>query len=123
MSKKILLVDDEKETSVVFETALKQGGFDVRVAQDGQTALSLVKAEMFDLILLDQMMPDISGVEVLKQIKADSKTSGIQVAMLTNFGHDEMIKEALSKGAVDYILKYQISPIDLIAKVKGLIGE
>ena len=122
MAKKILLVDDERETSSVFETALKAGGFDVTVANDGKSALNIVKTTKFDGILLDQMMPDLSGNEVLKTLKASDATKAIPVAMLTNFSHDEMIKDALNAGAADYILKYQISTDDLVEKAKKLVG-
>lgn len=121
--KKILLVDDEEKTATVFEAALKQGGYDVIVAKDGKSALEEVRKTTFDAVLLDQMMPDLSGSEVLKTLKQDPATKEIPVAMLTNFGHDEMIKEALNLGAQDYILKYQVAPADLISKMKRLIGE
>lgn len=121
--KKVLLVDDEKETSVVFETALRQAGYEVRVAANGQYAIDMAKAEQYDLILLDQMMPDKSGNDVLKELKANPATAQMPVAMLTNFGHEEMVKEALNAGAIDYILKYRVSHSDLITKVKRLLGE
>ena len=121
--KKILLVDDEKDTAAVFETVLRQGGYDVTVALDGTSALDIVKTTPFDLILLDQMMPDIGGNDVLKTLKEDPLTSKIPVAMLTNFSHDELVKESLNRGAVDYILKYQISHEDLIKKVKRILGD
>ena len=120
---KILIVDDEPEISTVFETALKQANYEVKTATDGTSGLNLAKTETFDLILLDQMMPDLSGNDVLKNLKSDDLTKGIKVAMLTNFGHDTMVKEALLTGADDYILKYQVSPDDLIAKVKAMLGE
>lgn len=121
--KKILLVDDEKDTATVFQTVLKQGGYEVTVAVNGQDALATAKAGQFDLILLDQMMPDMSGNDVLQLMKTDPMIQNTPVAMLTNFSHDEMIKEALNRGATDYILKYQVSHEDLIAKVKSLVGE
>ena len=65
----------------------------------------------------------MSGIDVLKTLKASEETKNIPVAMLTNFGHDEMIKEALNLGATDYILKYQVAPSDLVEKVKSLVGE
>ena len=123
MAKKILLVDDEADTAAVFETVLKQGGFEVTIANNGTSALSAVKTGSFDLVLMDQMMPDMSGTEALKSIKDDPATTNIPVAMLTNFSHDELVKESLNKGAVDYILKYQISHEDLLKKVKGILGE
>jgi CheY-like chemotaxis protein len=121
--KKILLVDDEKDTAAVFETALKQGGYEVTVVNNGNSAISTAKANAFDLILMDQMMPDISGIDALSTLKSDTATSKVPIAMLTNFSHDEMVKEALNRGAADYILKYQVSPQDLISKVKAILGE
>jgi DNA-binding response OmpR family regulator len=93
----------------------------VKVASNGQGALALVKSDTFDLVLLDQMMPDMSGNDVLRHLKEDEASKGIPVAMLTNFSHDELVKEALNRGAIDYILKYQISHEDLLKKVKGIL--
>lgn len=123
MAKRILLVDDEADTASVFETVLKQAGFDVVVANNGQNGLSAAKSGPFDLILMDQMMPDMSGNDVVKALKEDQATSHIPVAMLTNFSHDELVTEALGRGAVDYILKYQISHEDLVKKVKEILKE
>lgn len=123
MAKKILLVDDEKDTATVFETILKQAGYEVVIASNAQEALSTVKTGGFNLILMDQMMPDMSGNDVLQQIKADPSLSAIPVAMLSNFSHDQLITEALGRGAVDYILKYQVSHEDLVKKVKEILGE
>lgn len=123
MAKKILLVDDEADTAAVFQTVLKQAGYEVTIAGNGQIALSASKEQPFDLILLDQMMPDMSGNEVLKSLKADPAVATIPVAMLTNFSHDELVTQALGRGAVDYILKYQISHEDLVKKVRTILGE
>ena len=123
MAKNVLLIDDENETAQVFQTGLSSAGYSVVVAANGQSALDAVKNNKFDVILIDQMMPDMSGIDVLKTLKANEETKNIPVAMLTNFGHDEMIKEALNLGANDYILKYQVAPNDLVAKVKVLVGE
>lgn len=121
--KKILLVDDELAVVSVFETALKNAGYDVKIAPDAKSGLDAAKGDIYDLVLLDQMLPDMSGNEVLKTLKQEEKTKNTPVAMLTNFGHDTMVKEALFAGAADYILKYQISTDDLVTKVKGLLKE
>lgn len=121
--KHILLVDDEHETATVFQTGLTSAGYDVTIAPDGKSALEQLKQAKFDLILLDQMMPDMSGSDVLRVLKQDQETRNIPVAMLTNFGHDELVKEALNLGANDYILKYSVAPSDLVEKVKKIIGE
>lgn len=123
MARKILLVDDEPETRTVFETVLKQAGYEISIAENGQQAVEKVKQGGFDLVLLDQMMPDLSGNEVLRIIKEDESTRQIKVAMLTNFSNDEMVNESLGVGAVDYILKYQISNEDLVKKVRGILEQ
>lgn len=117
---KVLLVDDDQALATVLATALKRAGNDVTVANDGKSGLAKAKSEKPDLILLDQVLPDIAGNEVLKTLKAESETENITVAMLSNFGQNELIQEAMSNGAVDYILKYQIEPQDLVKKVKEL---
>lgn len=123
MAKKILLIDDEVAVSSVFETALKAAGYDVKIAVDGKSGLESAKTGGFDLILCDQMMPDMSGNDVLKTLKADAATKDTKIALLTNFNNDDMVKEALSAGAVDYILKFQTLPDDLVKKVEKIIGQ
>lgn len=118
---KILLVDDDRNIDDVFETALSNAGHQVIVAYDGKTAKEKAFSEKPDIILLDQVLPDIKGTEILKDLKA-SELKAIPVAMLSNFGQTELVKEALSAGAVEYILKYQIAPEDLVNKVKQLLG-
>ena len=121
--KTILIVDDDKQLATIFQSALTAAGYQVRVVNDGTSGLSAVKEQKFDLILLDEMMPDMSGNEVLKTLKADEETKSMPIAMLTNFGNNDLVKDALDNGAADYILKYQVSPTDLPAKVKGIVGE
>lgn len=123
MAKRILLVDDEEEVRNVFDVALRSAGFDLTVAGSGSQALEVLKTQAFDLVLLDQMMPDMSGNETLRQIKANPATANHHVSMLTNFGHDDMVKEALNLGASEYILKYQVSAEDLVKRVKQILGE
>lgn len=121
--KNILLVDDDKQLALVFQAALTAAGYKVRVANDGTSGISAAHEEKFDMILLDEMMPDMSGNDVLRNLKADDATKAIPMAMLTNFGSNDLIKDALDNGAADYILKYQVSPQDLPTKIKGIIGE
>ena len=121
--KSILLVDDDKQLAVVFQSALTAAGYKVRVANDGTSGINAAHEEKFDMILLDEMMPDMSGNDVLRTLKADDALKAVPIAMLTNFGSNDLIKDALDNGAADYILKYQVSPADLPEKVKGIIGE
>lgn len=115
---KILIIDDDDAQSAIFETALQKNGFQAVLAYNGKSGIDKAKIEHPDLILLDQVLPDISGNEILKTLKADSQTQNIPVLILSNFSQEELVKEAINNGAVDYIFKYQVEPIDLVNKVK-----
>lgn len=117
---KVLLIDDDEAIRTVFSTALQQAGFTTIEAADGKTGLEKAKSESPNLILLDQIMPDMTGNEVLKALKADATTKEIPVVLLSNFGQNELVEEALQSGALDYILKYQVESKDLIAKINSL---
>lgn len=118
---KILLIDDDEALLTIFETALKQEGFSTVTATDGESGLQKAKTEKPDLILLDQILPDMRGNDIVKTLKAEEETKHIPMVVLSNFGQNELIKEAIAMGAVDYILKYQIEPKDLVQRVKELL--
>jgi len=118
---KILIVDDDASLASVFATALKSAGYEVITAIDGTSGLEQAKTQRPNFIILDQVLPDIQGNEVLQTLKQEGETKNIPVAMLSNFGQDELVKAAINAGAVDYILKYQIEPQDLVNKLKELI--
>lgn len=120
---KILLVDDDEALSMIFGTALKKDGFSVLSAVTGKNGLEMAKAEQPDFILLDQILPDMKGNDVLISLKEDLATSNIPVAMLSNYGQTELVQDAINHGAVDYILKYQVEPQDLVKKVQELLNE
>lgn len=120
---KILLIDDDESLSAIFSTTLINAGFDVSTAFTGADGLEKAKSEQPTFILLDQVLPDISGNDLLKKLKEEEATKSIPVAMLSNFGQNELIENAIKEGALDYILKYQIEPKDLIDKVQNLLKE
>lgn len=115
---KVLIIDDDENLSAVFETALQRSGLQTIFSLNGKGGLDKARAEKPDLILLDQVLPDISGNEVLKTLKADSATKDIPVLILSNFSQEELVKEAINNGAMDYVFKYQVEPQDLVNKVK-----
>jgi twitching motility two-component system response regulator PilH len=115
---KVLIIDDDENLGAVFETALQKNGLETVSALNGQSGIDKAKLEKPNLILLDQVLPDISGNEVLRTLKLDSHTKDIPVLILSNFSQEELVKEALNNGAMDYIFKYQVEPQDLVNKVK-----
>ena len=119
----ILLVDDEQQSIDVFSAALSANGNDISVAKDGKAALDLCENNKFDLILVDEMMPDMSGNELIKALRSKESTEKIPIMVVTNYSDDNLVKDAMAAGANDYILKYQLIPEDLVAKVNKLVGE
>jgi DNA-binding response OmpR family regulator len=115
---KVLIVDDDENLSAVFEAALQKGGLETVFALNGKTGIDKAHSEKPDLILLDQVLPDIAGNDVLKTLKADSETHQIPIIILSNFSQEELVRDAINSGAMDYIFKYQVEPQDLVVKVK-----
>ncbi len=121
---KILLIDDEQALLKVFtETLQTLGHFEVETAETGNEGVEKVRSMQPDLVLLDQVLPDINGNQILQMIKQDPSTKNIPVAMLSNFNQDNLVQEAINLGALDYILKYQVEPEDLVAKVNKMVKE
>lgn len=115
---KVLIIDDDENLSAVFETAFQKNGLETVFALTGRSGIDKAKTEKPDLILLDQVLPDISGNEVLRTLKTDAHIQNIPVVMLSNFNQEELVKEAINNGAADYIFKYQVEPQDLVNKIK-----
>src|SRR3989344_1038230 len=110
---KILLVDDDPLMVRMYEKKLTNDGFSVTTAGNGKEALEKLNVEIPDLMLLDIMMPDINGLEVLKRVKAATKTKNLPVIMLTNVGGgDEDAEKGLELGAVAYLTKATNRPAD-----------
>ncbi len=121
MSKqKILIIEDERTLQEVLTYNLEREGFEVALAADGQDGLRKARSFEPDLILLDLMLPVIDGLEVCRQLRADAKTQGIRVLMLT--ARSEEVDEIVgfNMGADDYVTKpFKVKP--LIHRIKALL--
>jgi DNA-binding response OmpR family regulator len=102
---KILVAEDEKQIADMISFKLTNSGHQVIRAQDGDQAVSLAGTELPDLILLDAMMPGLSGFEVLRRLKADPALRAVPVIMVTAKGHERDVLSGLRGGAVDYVVK------------------
>jgi DNA-binding response OmpR family regulator len=102
---KILLAEDEKQIADMISFKLGNGGHQIVRALDGEQAIALAGRELPDLILLDAMMPGLSGFEVLRRLKLDTSLRQIPVIMVTAKGHERDVLSGLRGGAVDYIVK------------------
>jgi CheY-like chemotaxis protein len=115
---KVYFIDDDEDLINIFSTALVREGFEVGYSLTGGEGLVKVKTEKPDIILLDQVMPDMAGNDVLKTLKQDPETKDIPVILLSNFSQGELVKGAIDQGAIDYLFKYQVEPKDIVSKIK-----
>lgn len=102
---KILVVDDEPDIVTIIDKILKKSGYEVITANDGLECIDKVSREQPDLILLDNIMPNMDGLTVLSKLKASKKTEDIPVIMVTALADQEHITGAQKGGAVEYIIK------------------
>lgn len=122
MSKKILLVEDDENLASVYKARLEAEGFDVRHCNDGEAALSDAMEYHPDLILLDVMMPKISGFDVLDILKNTPDVAGAKIVMLTALNQDADKQRAQDLGIDDYLVKSQVVITDVIDRVKYHLG-
>lgn len=116
--KRILLAEDDRFLRKAAEATLRQRGFTVLAAADGEEALRFARAEIPDLILLDLIMPKLQGFEVLRILKEEPMTKQIPVIVLSNLGQESDVKQAMEAGAAAYFIKANLSLRDLVARVE-----
>lgn len=116
--KTILLAEDDTMISSMYKTKLEQANFNVLVADNGADGLDLALENKPDLILLDIIMPQLDGFAVLERLKMSSKTKNIPVFLLTNLGTEEDIQKGQELGAKDYLVKANLTPAEVLDKVK-----
>ena len=122
MGKKILIADDEPNIVVSLEFLMRQKGYEVRVATNGEDALRAVGEFAPDLILLDVMMPRLSGYDVCQKVRENPAWAGIRIVMLSAKGRDVEVNKGLAVGADAYVTK-PFSTKDLIEQVARMLGD
>ncbi|KAF0126577.1 MAG: response regulator receiver [Elusimicrobia bacterium] len=121
-SKKILLVEDSKNISTVLVDVLKAEGYAVIHAPDGVTGVAMTRREKPDLVLLDLLLPKLSGYDVCNAIKRDNNTRHIPVLVISTMDKPESVARAKACGAANFMRKpYNLD--DLLAEIKRLLGQ
>ena len=120
MGAKVLIVEDEEALSDLLSYNLEKEGFEVAVCSDGQDALVMVDEEHPDVVLLDWMLPHVSGIEICRQLRARVETREIPIVMLTARGEEEDRVRGLDLGADEYITK-PFSMTELVARIKAIL--
>lgn len=120
--KRILLVEDDRFLRRACEVSLKQRGFAVTTAVDGEEGLRLARSERPDLILLDMLMPRLSGLEVLKALRGDETTRALRVLVLSNSSREQDVQEVARLGVEGYLVKSNLSLQALGDEVNRILG-
>ncbi len=121
--KVILLIEDEKDIRALYAEVLRDAGYDVLEASDGEVGLDIAQHGEWDLMLLDIMIPKVDGVTLLKRMKADMETRKRPVILLTNLGSETLITECFEFGATGYLIKAEVTPDSIINEVKNYLKD
>jgi DNA-binding response OmpR family regulator len=123
MAYKILLVEDDTVLGDMYSERIKAEGYELKHAVNGRDAIDIIHDYKPDLILLDIMMPEMNGMEVLHYLKSEPKTEKIPVFILTALGQSKDREAGLNAGAADYIVKSELMPKEIMEKIKGLLKK
>lgn len=121
MAKNILIIEDDEFLRGLINKKLATEGFNMISAIDGEDGIKKASEEKPDLILLDLVLPKTDGFEVLQKLKEDRVTSLIPIIILSNLSQKEDIDKGIKLGAVDYIIKAQFTPEEIVDKVKNIL--
>lgn len=119
----ILIIEDDDFFRDLLHKKLKAENFSVIEAADGQKGIAALKEKKPDVVILDLLLPNVDGFEVLSQARANSDTAGIPIIVLSNLGQQEDIEKALKLGANDFMIKSQFDMVQVIDKIRGLLGK
>jgi DNA-binding response OmpR family regulator len=117
---KILLIEDEKEICKIYEEVLGSGGFNILSAYDGDSGYEIAKLGDWDILLLDIMLPNKDGIEILSQLNSLGLTKDRKVIILSNIENSEVLNKSHSLGAIKYIVKSEIKPSELLDIISSL---
>jgi DNA-binding response OmpR family regulator len=123
--KKILLVEDDPFLIDIYQKKLRDSGFKVDVANDGEKALEILKEKNFDLMLLDIVLPKIDGWKILEEIRKMKKEKKdlekMKIVIWSNLGEKDDVKKGLSLGATSYLIKANFTPSEVVREIEKLL--
>ena len=119
---RVLIAEDEPSIVVSLEFLLRQAGYEVHVAANGEDALRDLRALRPDLVLLDVMLPGVNGFEICRRLRADAQLAGIRIMMLTARGRESEVAKGLALGADAYVTK-PFGTRELLASIRELLAR
>ena len=121
--KSILLIEDDLFIVDIYSKKLKEAGFSVEVANDGQQALKKLKDHKSDLLLLDIVLPNIDGWEFLREIRNEPSLKDLQVIVLSNLSQKSEIEKSKELGAIRYLVKAYYTPTQVVEEIKTILEK
>ena len=121
--KRITLIEDDRFLSSLIKARLEKEGYIVTQGFDGEEAIKILRQSKPNLIVLDLIMPKVTGFEVLEAISISPDLTGTPVVILSNLAQDSDVQKAKSLGATEYFVKVRVSIDDVIKKVKNILSE
>ena len=119
--KTILLVEDDPFLIEIYTTKFKETGFSTKVIADGNIALRRIREENPTLVLLDIVLPNVDGWEILRAIKNDDKLKNIIIVILSNLSEKEDVEKGLKLGAAKYLIKSHYTPSEVVEEIKKIL--
>jgi CheY-like chemotaxis protein len=120
-NKKILLIGDDPFIEDIYRTEFESQGIEIDVVKDGEECLKKIKKERFDVLLLDLLLPKVSGWEILEEINSNPSLKNIKVVVLSNLDQQTDIDKATKLGAVKYLIKSNYTPAEIAEEVKEIL--
>lgn len=114
---RVLLVEDDQEFAEMYRLKLEADGYEVSLARDGEQGLRMAADSPPDLVFLDIRMPRMGGLEMLEHLRLDPATEALPVVILSNYGEDELRKRGLELGALEWLIKANVTPSDVSSRV------
>jgi DNA-binding response OmpR family regulator len=119
--KNIILVEDDPFLLDIYITKFKEAGFNIEVIKEGQKVLETLKKKLPDLLILDIVLPDVDGLEVLKEIRSQDAFKNLPIIILSNLGQKQEVKKGLEMGATKYFIKANYKPSELVEEIKKIL--
>lgn len=120
---KILIIEDDRFIAKMYQTKLSLEGYAVETAENGTQGVEKIKSFSPDLVLLDIIMPEMDGFGVLEAIRDDDTINSTPVVVMSNLAQEDHLKRAKALGAKDYIIKSQLTPMDVVKKIKDVLAK
>lgn len=123
MVKKVLFIEDDALIVKIYTARLTKDGYEVYTADNGEDGIKVALEVKPDLVVLDVMMPKVDGFGVLEKLRADATLKTIPILLYSNLAQEEELKRALAMGATEFIVKANISPTELVEKIKKYLAK